>query len=240
MQLLHERGGKRTYWGRKFGNVMCGPMYALSMDLVLNISALTTYDEFMIAAGPSHTAEDVQMSNYMRQNGMPEGEWNDTLLCQWVVKSSSYHHMCNCVPHCTSKFTKDSWNHHINVITAALVMLSNHNVVDRQVNPCDFNHPLLLKLTNQTIVAHDVKSDPLFMMTFIDMLPHLISMNDDCAEWRTEPYPATGSPAGFLDVLPTPRCLARAALTCYPHPCPSRNWIKYNNDKIISKLINMV
>ena len=29
MQLLHERGGSRTYWGRKWLNTMTGPMYAL-------------------------------------------------------------------------------------------------------------------------------------------------------------------------------------------------------------------
>ena len=29
MQLLHERGGNRTYWGRAWSSIMTGPMYAL-------------------------------------------------------------------------------------------------------------------------------------------------------------------------------------------------------------------
>lgn len=54
----------------------------ISMDLVLKLSALGSYEDYVMATGLTNTAEDILMSNFMIQNGMPENEWNDTLICQ--------------------------------------------------------------------------------------------------------------------------------------------------------------
>ena len=94
---------------------------------------------------------------------------------------------------------------------------SIHNMAARGSNPCNFD-PWTLELTNQTIVAHDLKADFFFKEIFLDMLPHLQGMKDDCAEWMAS---SKGS-MPFLDVPASERCLARTSLSCYPHPCPNR------------------
>lgn len=52
------------------------------MDLVLKLSAFETYEDFLNATGITKAAEDTIMGTYMRVSGLPESEWNDTMICQ--------------------------------------------------------------------------------------------------------------------------------------------------------------
>ena len=88
---------------------------------------------------------------------------------------------------------------------------------DHGQDPCTLDY-FASRITNQTIVAHNVKSDSSFDEAFLAVLPYLNALVIDCPEWSMT---SSDGKTPFLGLIASDSCLAWHQETCYQQPpCP--------------------